>query len=153
MSIENLVADYGPTVLAGVVTVAGIIFGLIFKKQSMLRTALFAFGRAVATAAREVSQTYTDEIKKAREATSPGGAELTPEEKANARAMAIAKAKTYIGKKGLDLIMGELGIAKADEDAYVGGAIEAEVNAMKLAAKAVQNGVAKPTVTAAPVPR
>lgn len=148
---ENIIADYGPTIIAGVITIVGIVFGWIFKTQSMLRTALAAFGRAVSVAVRETSQTYTDEILKGRLATSAGGAELTPEEKANARSMAIAKAKSYIGTKGLNLILKELGIG--DGDAFVAGAVEAEVNATKLVAAAVANAAQPAAVLAVPVPR
>jgi hypothetical protein len=52
---------------------------------------------ALKIAVKAVHQTYVEEVKRGKLATSPGGATLTADEKATAKRMAIERAKAMLG--------------------------------------------------------
>lgn len=73
------------------------------------REALKRATEEIFTAVEEVGQVYVKQLKKGKEADSPGGAELTDAEKENAKRMAIENAKANLGKKGLARLVKVLG--------------------------------------------
>lgn len=128
MSVYSLVADYGPTVVAGVFTVIATVFALIWKKQSWARDMVVRVGVEVKAAVLEVEQTYIDELKKAKDPASEGGVEITKAEAVRAKDLAIAAVKRNIGIEGLRRLARILGITALDQ--WLGTHVEAAVKSL-----------------------
>jgi hypothetical protein len=80
----------------------------------------------------DVAQTAADDLKRATSPDSPGGRKITADEAAGLKADAIAKVKSYLGPKGIALLMKTSGIRSASAlDDMIGSKIEAEVRALK----------------------
>lgn len=73
-----------------------------------------------------VHQTYVSEITAGK-----ADGTLTDEEKAKAKADAIAAAKSYIGVKGLEALGRVLGLDVSGVEGWLGGKVEAHVAALK----------------------
>jgi hypothetical protein len=86
---------------------------------------------AVKLAVKAVHQTYVEEIKRGRLATSPGGAVLTDDEKANAKRMALDRAKAMLG--GTKLLNTALWILKfkGGVDPWLDAVLESTVHDTK----------------------
>ncbi len=93
-------------------------------------------GRAISEvgdAIREVYQTYVGALKDGR-----ADGKLTDAERATAKRMAIAIAKSNIGKKGLGRLMRVLGIDALDD--WLGSKVEAAIADAKVVGKAAAGG-------------
>lgn len=96
-------------------------------KSDLLTRAATALRIAVVTAVKEVSQEYISGIKEGR-----ADGKLTAEEKARAKQRALAKAKSYLGARGLALLVQGFRLDPGGIDAFLGGHIEAAVHDVKL---------------------
>lgn len=99
------------------------------SKSALLQRAFIVLDDVAMTAVREVAQLYVDEVRKAR-----ADGFLSDDEKAAAKAKALAKAKELLGASGLALIKAAFGV-KQDEpsrvDALLGARIESEVRSAR----------------------
>jgi len=124
----ELFAEYGMRALVFVATVLGGFltrYVWVLIKNATARAILERGYGETRDAVLEVAQTYVDELRKGREDGS-----LTPEEKANALAKAVAAAKANLGRKGLARLGRVLGV---DVDSWLQSKVEATVKAIKLA--------------------
>lgn len=113
LSIQEFLTPVLATTLTGLGTY------LLAKVHGTAAKAIFKKAQdAVSVAVKQVYQTYVSELK---EANTDG--KLTPEEKKNARDQAVAIAKSYIGMKGLKVILWIFGLS----DEKLVSLIEAEV--------------------------
>lgn len=123
--IATGVAPVLGTVLVAVLTWLGARLASLITANIhnvYLRGVLVRADDAVITAVKEVGQIYVDELKKANV-----DGVLTADEKAQAKKNAVAKAKEYLGPKGLILIEQVLGLTGSALDGFLGGKVEAAV--------------------------
>lgn len=102
------IAAYGPQVLAWVLAALGSLLAthvFLRIKEGYVRDVLQRAWIEVQGAVTEVSQVYADAIKRARE-----DGQLTQNEKAAAKTMAMDVAKANIGVKGLARLARVIGI-------------------------------------------
>lgn len=95
-------------------------------KNEYLRGALSRLDDAVFNAVRAVEQSVVSEIRKANE-----DGVITPEERAQIKAAAIAAVKGQLGLKGLGELAKVLGIGAGAVDSFLGDRIEAAVGTLK----------------------
>lgn len=105
-------------------------------KSSLVERALTAVSQACHLAATQVFSTYVEELK-----LSSADGTLTDEEKATARAKAIAMAKGYLGPKGIALIVKGLGIESEWLDSFLGASLESSIAAIKRVERESWSGV------------
>lgn len=125
--------------LAGSALISLLCIGLVFLvrwlktkiKFELVNRLLNAVRVAVETAVKDVWAEYVKAIKAGNE-----DGTLTDEERKRARALAVAKAKTYLGMPTLAILLKELGLA--DLDGFLGGQVEAALYDLKLEAKALR---------------
>lgn len=128
--LSTVTAD--PGVVGGIIAIlggVGTVVGYLLRSQ-WARDAFARFVVEVEAVVREVSQVYTDEITRARM-----DGTLTEEEKATARAMAVARLKVNFGAKGLARLARILGVADENVDRWVGSHVEAAVSRVKAQAR------------------
>lgn len=130
-STAGIISDVGPTIIGLIFTGGAAAFALVFKKAGWVRDMLFRAGNEVKAAVLEVEQAFIDRVKAARAPDSPGGVEITKEEAAEAKALAIAAAKKNIGMKGLQRLARILGLESIDE--WLGTHVEAAVKSLSIA--------------------
>jgi hypothetical protein len=95
-------------------------------KNEYLRGVLARLDDAVFAAVRDVHQVLVEELK----AASADG-RLTPEERARAKKMAIDKARSYLGTKGLAELCKVLGLDAEGIENLLGTRVEATVHDLK----------------------
>jgi len=139
MTFFELISTHGTTLTAAAATLIGAALGALHVRSGWITATLGRLGVEVRAVVLEVSQTYTDEVK----AAAADGL-LTPEERARAKAMALAKLKSNLGKKGLDRIERILGIDSIDD--WLSTHIEAAVSDARTVAKPAD----KPSILALP---
>lgn len=118
--MEEIIITFGqyvePLIAAAFAAVTGYFLTKI--KNGWIKTRVQRLEHAVRTSVREVYQTYVSELKAAN-----ADGKLTAEEKAKAKDLAVAKAKSYAGMKGLNILLWVFGL----NDELVGGLVEEEV--------------------------
>lgn len=80
----------------------------------------------------EAEQTLVSEMKRSKSSTSEDGARLTKSEAAGVRLAVLTKAKTYLGKKGLDEITSALSVEREAVSHYLETKVEQAVLNLKL---------------------
>lgn len=130
--IHELIAQYGITALtwalAGITLLLGkYVLGKI--KNDTIRGVSERLWDEVRAAALEVGQVFVDALR-------DGKGQITDKSKAEAKAMALAKLKSNIGKPGLAKLVKVLGVD--DIDSYLGNKIEAFLGSEKSKAKAAE---------------
>lgn len=80
----------------------------------------------------EAEQTLVSEMKRSKRSTSEDGARLTKSEAAGVRLAVLTKAKTYLGKKGLDEITSALSVEREAVSHYLETKVEQAVLNLKL---------------------
>ena len=113
-----------PLLLAGIIWVAARYSQLLAIKarNERMQGALLLVDIAAVTAMREVQQVFVDRLK----ATSGDGT-LTPEQRTEAKAAAIASAKAQLGGRGLAELRHAFGFDAAEVEALLATRIEAAV--------------------------
>lgn len=114
-------------------------------KNEYLKGALVRAEQAVQTAVLEVKQVYVDAIK-----VRSADGKLTSEEAEEAKKLAIDAAKSYLGTKGLAVLVDVFGFDGSALDSFLGGKIEATVSQVPSAS--VAKVVASSSPPAAPAP-
>lgn len=102
--------------------------------------------REIGDAVREVYQTYVEALK---EADRDG--KLTTDEKVTAKRMAVAIAKSNIGKKGLARLLRVLGVDALDE--WIGSKVESAIVGEKVVGSAAKGGAASSVPLPLPAPQ
>lgn len=123
-TLLKLVAS-GDTILFWVLATVGALIARLVIAQIGNATAAKYVGRAlteVGDAVLDTAKTYVEAIKKAA-----ADGTLTAEEKAEAKARAIATAKANIGPAGLKRLANILGLDLAGLDKWLGTKVEAAV--------------------------
>jgi hypothetical protein len=86
----------------------------------------------VASVVLEMEQTAVAEVKAAMADDSDGGKSITKEEAERIKETAVSKVRSYLGPKGVALLMEVLGLKdRKAADELIGGMIEAEVRVLK----------------------
>lgn len=146
--MTDMFATYGPDVVAWVLAALGTLLSTYVFAAMKLGWAREVLARAwleVQGAVAEINQVYVDELRKAR-----ADGDLTDQEKAYARSMAIEKAKENIGKKGLARVARIVGI---DAERWIASKVEQAVALSKLAPAGVAlPGIVENAVRAATAP-
>lgn len=89
----------------------------------------------------DIAQTSADDLRRATSPDSPGGRKITADEAAEMKANAIANVKTFLGPKGIRLLMKASGIGSERKlNDLIGSKIEAEVRALKTPGSLVLKG-------------
>lgn len=138
----------------------GLLGWVVKKASDLINTtiksregagALVRIKDAAWVAVRSVEQEYAAAIRLARAFDSPGGETITEAEAANAKAMAIMKAKSYLGGKGVELAVKALfgGGDPKQLNGPIGDAIEAAVHEMKTTDRAIKGGSSNVTLPGA----
>ena len=134
----TLIADYGAQAVALVLTGLGLVLTklvLVKIESAWLHDVITRAWMEVRSAVLEVGQTYVDAIKEGR-----ADGKLTDFEKGEAKAKAIAIAKSNIGKKGLKRL------AKIfDVEEWIANKIETVVRDSKPAAPTAPPAVLPPS--------
>lgn len=127
--VINILLALSPVFLALLGWVAKKIADLIHAnvKNAYLKGALVRLDYAVINAVKEVEQTTVEEMRKAN-----ADGKITKDEVHRIKAAALASAKSYLGKKGLDELLKVLGIgSEAEVNRVIGNRIESAVHDLK----------------------
>lgn len=110
--------------LAALALIAVVLaFGVNWLKAKTGSELLARILRGITTAARiAVQEVWVTYVKALKEASADGT--LTDDEKLEARARAIALVKSFLGAKGIALLLRETGIESSLVDKYLGAFIE-----------------------------
>jgi hypothetical protein len=130
--LYSLIANHGTTFAAWVAGLLALVlskFVLVLIKSQKARDIASRSATEVGRAVRDVWQTYVSDIKAGRE-----DGKLTEDEKIKAKSDAIAKAKSYLGMKGLAALAHALGMD--DVESWLATQVEVEVDAAKKAGNA-----------------
>ena len=125
--LYSVFANYGVTAIQwGAVVLFGLLARLVWRwtKNQWVRDTVSRALAEVQTAVLEVAQTYADRLRDGRK-----DGKLTAGEKAAAKDMAIAAAKSYIGTKGLKALARALNLDAVED--WLAGKIEREVRLLK----------------------
>jgi hypothetical protein len=127
----------------GVAAVIGLWLARAAVTRAWLRAFLDRFREIREAVVLEVEQTYVDRILKARAPTSPGGAELTPEEQAEALRTAVGRLKELVGLAALERALKLMGLPRtpAFVDQWLATWVEATVKRLSIE-QAVANAAA-----------
>lgn len=119
-----------PVLIAALTWVAAKVAQLITAKvkNEYLRGVLVRLDDAVLSAVREVHQVTVEALKSAR-----ADGQLTPDERAQVKQVAVDGAKSYLGSKGLAELAKVLGLDLGGVDKLLGTRIEAAVHDLKRA--------------------
>ncbi len=120
--------------IAGAATAFGIRWIHSKTQSSLVDRALTAVSSACHLA---VTETWTGYVEALKDSAADG--KLTAEERREARDQAIELAKSYLGAKGIALIVDGLGIESDFLDSFLGASIEASLADVKRAERAAQS--------------
>lgn len=126
------------SLLAWLLGAAARYFGQKTKNE-YANNAINRLDDALIAAVREVYQTYVSQIKKGR-----ADGKLSSEEKAAAKDLAIDKAKSFLGKKGLKAVAKVLGLPVEGLDAMFNSRTESALNLVKKASQPAEVVAALP---------
>lgn len=154
IALIDLISAAGTAVLtiAGAAAALGIRWIHSKTQSSLVDRALTAVSTACHLA---VTETWTGYVKSLKAAAEDG--ELANEEKREARDQAIELAKSYLGAKGIALIVDGLGIESDFLDSFLGASVESALSDLKRherATKSVESAktAAKPSEALCPDP-
>ena len=143
-------------IIGGLLAVLGPLVTGLFSKLILERIKSATWSRVVNqlmlsvwAVVDDVGQSYVKAMRKAKDPDSPGGTSLTAEEKAQAKALALNRLKSYLGKKGLDEVAKVIGLKTDDQ---LGAVIEHAV-AERAAGRKLAESVAAPAFKAELVKR
>jgi hypothetical protein len=128
---DALIADTFPYAWKAIVFLVGLAFARVTIGSVFLKGLLTRFGAAADMVVLEVEQVYVDRITAGR-----ADGKLTEFEANEARGLALAKLKSYIGGKGLELLAFVVGVSKSTIEDLRGTAVEASVKKLTMAQKA-----------------
>jgi hypothetical protein len=125
--IGDLIQQYGTDVLGTAFAVLLWLVGRTLSNHTFLKTMMERIVIEARAVVLEVEQTYVDGLAKGR-----ADGELTSEEKAMARATALAALRANLGKKGLARLGRIVGLSDDAIDKLLGTHIEAQVKALAI---------------------
>lgn len=98
------------------------------------------------TVVLELQQTHVDALKAATDESGPGGRKITSDEAENLKKLAVGKLKSYLGPKGLAILMKVLGLDEGGLNELLRANIESVVRTNKdaLETAALNGGKARP---------
>ena len=120
----DLISAAGTAVLSLLAVL--VLFGIRWLHAKTGSDLLARLVRGVASAARlAVQEVWATYVKSLKDRAEDG--KLTAEEKAQARALAIELVKSFIGAKGLALLLRQTGMSSAALDQYLGAFVETAI--------------------------
>ncbi len=128
--ISELLISYGIPLVTWLLGILGIGMSFVMRqiwKNARLLEVMTRLGHAVRDAVNDVFQTYISELRRAN-----ADGKLTDEEKAIAKQMAIERAKVFLGRKGIKVLLYSLGMKQETLDTFLGGQVESEIRKQKL---------------------
>lgn len=128
IALIDLISAAGTAVLtiAGAAAALGIRWIHSKTQSSLVDRALTAVSSACHLA---VTETWTGYVEALKDSAADG--KLTAEERREARDQAIELAKSYLGAKGIALIVDGLGIESDFLDSFLGASVEASLADLK----------------------
>ena len=128
-----------------------VAFGIRWLHVKTHSELLTRIARGVASAARlAVQDVWATYVKALKERAADG--KLTAEEKSQARATAIALVKSFLGPKGLALLLRETGMSSAALDPYLGAVVQQTLADEKRTDRVTQPTLPTPVVAGQVIP-
>jgi len=155
--MKQTILEYGPLLLGAVFTSIGAWVARAAMTRAWLRDFLARLLMERRAVVLEVEQTYVDRILHGREADSPGGAELTGQEKREALAAAVNRLADLLGLGTIERALRLLGLPVLPSfvKSWLTTHVEAAVKELSIEQVAAQSGSHKPVpppLTAPPSP-
>lgn len=136
MSLQFLLPPLVGVLTVGAARLTTFIHGKV--KNEYLEGVLLRLDDAVLTVVKDLEQTIVREIKRAS-----ADGKIPVEERRRIKDMALAKLKSYLGPKGLQLLVKVLGLSGSALDAFLVSKIEAAVHDVGMTSRALGAGSAR----------
>lgn len=129
-TVQEIILWFLATFGTVAVTFLGNLLAKLIKSKvanETVQQALLRANEAVWTAVQSVEQEYIKSLKAAKDPSSEGGASITQAEAKQARQLALQRAKSFLGRPGLELLGYVFGFGEGGLDSFLLSKIEAAV--------------------------